>query len=261
MVLMITGLQVFLYLSDNFFPSPETVYDPQMLKEINARLDSMRLERNVQKKRIYPFNPNYITDFKGYVLGMSPEEIDRLMAFREKGLFLSSAKDFQRITGVSDSLLLKISPYFKFPSFQRKQVTRNPTLEKLDLNRAKVEDLRKVRGVGEILSKRIVSYRRSLGGYSLDDQLYEVYNLPAETAQRVLQQFEIRERPDIKKLNINTASFREILALPYIDYDLTRRIFEFKREEKLITDLSDLKQIDSFPLEKFDRIALYLLAE
>jgi DNA uptake protein ComE-like DNA-binding protein len=112
-----------------------------------------------------------------------------------------------------------------------------------------------------VLAKRIISYRTRLNGYSFEDQLREVYNLPYETVDELLTQFEIKKPPSIQKLNINTASFREILGIPYIDYELTRKIMAFRSQEKVITDLTDLKKIDSFPLDKYDRIAVYLLAE
>ena len=44
-------------------------------KQIDS-LKKIRLEK--KKPRLYPFNPNYITDYKGYQLGMSVDEIDRL---------------------------------------------------------------------------------------------------------------------------------------------------------------------------------------
>ena len=34
------------------------------------------LEANEQPKTIYPFNPNFISDQRGYFLGLSPQEID-----------------------------------------------------------------------------------------------------------------------------------------------------------------------------------------
>ena len=48
---------------------------------------------------------------------MSLEEIDRLLAFRKTNKFVNSKREFQQVTKVSDSLLNKISPYFKFPDW------------------------------------------------------------------------------------------------------------------------------------------------
>jgi DNA uptake protein ComE-like DNA-binding protein len=264
---LITFIQIILYFTDELFAPPERAYNEDMLSEIERKLDSLQNEGSDDNRfQIYPFNPNFISDYKGYLLGMSPEEIDRLLAFREQGRFVGSAKEFQKVTGLSDSLLERISVHFKFPKFERTAFrtaadTKNTVLKKKDLNEASIEDLKKVRGIGPVLAKRIISYRTLLGGFSFEDQLAEVYHLPEEAIENLQREFEIQEPPRIKRLNINTASFKQILDLPYIDYELTRRIMAFRSEEKIITDLSDLKKIDSFPLDKYDRIAVYLLAE
>ena len=48
---------------------------------------------------------------------MSIEEIDRLHSFRKKNKYVNSIEEFQELTKMSDSLLNKISPYFKFPDW------------------------------------------------------------------------------------------------------------------------------------------------
>ena len=55
--------------------------------------------------------------------------------------------------------------------------------------------------------------------------------------------------------------FKEVLSIVYIDYELTKKIFEYRDEVAELQSLEELKQIDGFPLEKFDRIALYLEAK
>ncbi len=41
----------------------------------------------------------------------------------------------------------------------------------------------------------------------------------------LLLNFEVKSKPQIKKVNINEASFKELLAIVYIDYDLTKKLF------------------------------------
>ena len=83
-----------------------------------AKIDSLKAMHGlIDSVSIFPFNPNYISDYKGYTLGMSPDEINRLHNFRKLNRYVNSAEEFQGVTKVSDSLLGVISPYFKFPDW------------------------------------------------------------------------------------------------------------------------------------------------
>ena len=84
---------------------------------IQHEIDSLKKTTLEKKYEIKPFNPNFITDYKGYILGISVEELNRLQAFRNQGRYVNSAKEFQQVTQVSDEVLNKISPYFKFPDW------------------------------------------------------------------------------------------------------------------------------------------------
>mgnify|MGYP000099997965 CR=1 FL=1 len=61
--------------------------------------------------------------------------------------------------------------------------------------------------------------------------------------------------PKIKKLNINRATFKQVLSIVYIDYELTKKILNYRDEVAEIQSLEELKKIDGFPLDKFNRIA------
>lgn len=268
LLLIIVSLQVVFFYVD--FSSEEQIKISQ--KEVAAfqkEMDSLRLiQLEKSKPKIYPFNPNYISDYKGYQLGMSVQEIDKLLAYRAKGLFVNSTRQFQQVTGVNDSLLIAISPYFKFPKWvtSKKVNYKNKAKPKVaisikDINTATFEDLQVVNGIGEKLAERIINYRRKLQGYSFNNQLYEVWNLDEQVANRVLEHFQVLELPKIKKLNVNEASFKEVLSIVYIDYELTKKIFNYRDEVAEIQTIEELKKIDGFPLGLFNRIVLYLSAE
>ena len=134
------------------------------------RIDSLLAAAKTAKEaRRSSFNPNYISDFKGYELGMSVEEIDRLHHFRASGKYIYSSEQFQMITHVPDTLLQKLSPYFRFPkkplsdkdankTSYSNQSSVNMNTSKKDLNNASEEDLKMIYGIGDILSARIVKY-------------------------------------------------------------------------------------------------------
>ncbi len=251
------------------FSNDEVNFKELELSKYQDHIDSLKvIQKEKNKSEIYPFNPNYITDFKGYQLGMSVDEIDNLINFRKTGRFVNSATEFQKVTKVSDSLLKQISPYFKFPEWVSKsKSTKIKIREKKaeivvkDLNSATENNLMEINGIGEKLAKRIIAYRKLLGGFTFDDQLYEVYYLDTVVADKVLVNFKVIEKPIIDKININEASFKEILHLPYIDYNLTKKILNYRDDIKEFKNMEELKKIDSFPLDKFNRIALYLTAE
>ncbi|MDP6921504.1 MAG: helix-hairpin-helix domain-containing protein, partial [Lutibacter sp.] len=114
---------------------------------------------------------------------------------------------------------------------------------------------------GEKLAARIVKYRAKLQGFSLDEQLLEVWYLDPKLATRILRYFKVKQAPVIDKINVNEASFKELLAVVYIDYKLTKKILEYREEVAEIQSLEALKKIKGFPRDKFDRIALYLEAK
>lgn len=95
--------------------------------EVQKEMNNLKLQATEKKYEIKAFNPNFITDYKGYKLGMSVHEIDRLFAFRKENKYVNSPEEFQKVTKVSDSLLQVITPYFKFPDWviDKKQYKSN----------------------------------------------------------------------------------------------------------------------------------------
>ena len=221
---------------------------------------------------MYPFNPNYLSDFKGYTLGMSVKEINRLFDFRSQNKYVNSPEEFQEVTQVSDSLLGIISPYFKFPDFRSYENKQYITEDKLqspkkklssaleikDLNAASLEELKSIYGIGDKLSARIVKFRDRLGGFLVEEQLYDVYGLEPDVVERALEQFKILEPPTVEKININSASGQEISALVYINFDVAKRIVEYRNIKGAIESFDELSEIAEFPIDKINRIKLYL---
>ncbi|MDO6473078.1 helix-hairpin-helix domain-containing protein [Maribacter sp. 1_MG-2023] len=236
---------------------------------VQAEIDTLKaLILKKDTVHVYPFNPNFITDFKGYTLGMSVEEIDRLHDFRRKDKFVNSVIEFQNITKVSDSLLNIISPYFKFPEWtqNRKSKTSNASTSSYkakkaiwkDLNTATAEDLKKISGIGEKLSARIIKFRDRLGGFLIDDQLFDVYGLEADVVERALKQFKVITKPDIIKINVNTATAEELSKLIYLQKHVAESIVNYRNLNGSINSLNDLVKVEEFPAERINRIALYL---
>lgn len=269
LLLLILILQCVYFFVD--FSSEEFQVNQYDVALFQAEIDSLKLIKIKESKpRIYPFNPNYITDYKGYTLGMSSVEIDRLLAFRKQNKWVNSTKDFQSVTKVSDSLLAKISPYFKFPdwvtnpkpkaNYSYSKSTKPKTFDqKLNLNTATAEQLKRVNGIGEKLSERIVIYRTKLGGsFIADVQLQDVYGLSHEVIERTLNEFTVKDAKFISKLNLNTATLEELVTIQHIDYEIAHYIIEERTLRDGFKSLDELTKVKDFPVKKIEIIKLYL---
>ena len=235
---------------------------------LQSTVDSLKLNNKNYKPTIYPFNPNFITDFKGYKLGMSVEEIDRLLAYRAQNKFVNSAAEFQAVTKVSDSLLKAISPYFKFPDWVKKNKNNSQEFAKndfskpgkiivLDINQATKEDLMKVYGIGDKISDRILEQKDKYGAFVSMEQMDDIWGLSPEVLEKLKSSFAVKSVTNCKKININNASVKELTQFPFFRYQLAKDIVVF-RTMKGDIKIEDLSKIKGFPLEKIKIIALYL---
>ena len=245
----------------------DTVKDSSFIA-FQKQIDSLKLIASKSNEfQMFPFNPNYLDDYKGYAFGMTNEQIDNLLNYRQTGKFVNSTEEFQKVTKVSDSLLKVMAPYFKFPNWLDKNensVTKTSDKRLIitgDINKATAEDLKVVSGVGDKLSERIVKYRGRLQGFTLNEQLYEVYGLEKKIADDLLKKFPIQSIPEIKKIEINNASLRDLTSIIYINYNLAQNIIEYRSKEGKIHNMDELLKIEGFTPEKISRIELYLKLE
>ncbi|MGV9004522.1 ComEA family DNA-binding protein [Flavobacterium sp.] len=233
-----------------------------------SSVDSLKLVASNSKATIYPFNPNFITDFKGYKLGMKLQEIDRLLAFRKENKYVNSAAEFQAVTKVSDSLLRVISPYFKFPDwvkskkgtyqpYEKKDFGKREKLLILDINLATKEDLMKIYGIGDKISDRILEQKEKYGAFLSMEQMEDIWGLSPEVIEKLKQFFIVKSNSMAKKVKINTANVKELSQFPFFRYQLAKEIVVYRSMNGDLK-LEDLTKIKGFPADKIGIIALYL---
>lgn len=252
--------------SSYFFPEKEKWMSLQ--KEI----DSIKNSDGVKEGKKYSFNPNFITDYKGYKLGMTVDEIDRLLAFRKENKYVNSHKEFQDVTKISDSLLATMVPYFKFPDWilgkkgrrenksysSQKVFIKKEKMILIDINKASQENLMKISGIGDVLSLRILKQKERFGYFVSMEQLEEVWGLSPEVISSLNNHFEISELTSFKKIAINEASLKELSSFPYFRYVLAKQIVTHRSMNGNINNIEDLIKIKGFPVEKAKIIRLYL---
>ena len=268
---IIVVLQI-LYFFIDFSIEEKNFSEKQKWMGLQSTVDSLKILKRDEKPKMYPFNPNFISDYKGYKLGLSVQEIDRLFAFRKQNKYVNSAIEFQNVTKISDSLLNVISPYFKFPNWVKNKESsnsytkeyiekKNPKKERivvLDINQATQKDLMKIYGIGEALSIRILKQKESLGGFVSMEQMSDVWGLSPEVVSELNLHFKVSVLPKFKKIPINDASLKELSQFPYFRYALAKQIVTYRSMNGNIDNIEDLSKIKDFPIEKAKIISLYL---
>ncbi|WP_396142426.1 ComEA family DNA-binding protein [Flavobacterium sp.] len=243
--------------------------DTQWLLAQNE-IDSIKQQMATKKDTIYPFNPNFISDYKGYKLGMSIQEIDRLHQYRAQNKYVNSAAEFQKVTLISNAVLQKISPYFKFPEWvSTKQEKSNKTFQVFaprekkevivkDINLATKEDLIAVYGIGEKLADKILFEKEKFGGFVSMEQFQFIWGISPEAIQDLQKRFVVKNTNSITKIAINDLSIKELSKFPYFNYSLAKEIVIFRTMNNGIKEIADLTKIKGMPNEKIKIIALYL---
>lgn len=258
-----------------FFSDFSSISTPTPEKEkwlsMQSQIDSMKVEKLNYVPKIYPFNPNFITDFKGYKLGMSVAEIDRLLAFRKENKYVNSPKEFQAVTQVSDSLMDAISPYFKFPDWVNnrkefkdfkkqpfKAFAKKEKIVLIDINQATQEDLIKIYGIGEVISLRILKFKESLGGFVSMEQMKDIWGLSPEVIANLNSHFKVSVLPNLKKIDINNASIKELSQFPYFKYPISKKIVTYRSMNGDFKNAEDLTKNIGLSIDMANIIALYL---
>lgn len=126
----------------------------------------------------------------------------------------------------------------------------------IEINSADSVDLVSLPGIGKVFAARIMKYRNMLGGFYDPNQLMEVYGFDAEKFLKLENRITINAGL-ISKINVNTEEFKVVLKHPYIDYDMTKRIFN-ARNKKPFDNADDLANRASIPDSIIVKVRHYL---
>ncbi len=164
---------------------------------------------------------------------------------------LYTTADIQKLKEVYNLLTHQLSTDFQGKKKLFSQTTKNkpvksiiPNRKFFNINIVNAQQLQKIRGIGPVLSQRIVKYRNQLGGFIHKQQYEEIYGLSSE----VCKQMKVHTFIDIKKnsprkININTASIKILLKHPYINLHCAKNIVQYRKEHGLFKNIEALKKV------------------
>jgi DNA uptake protein ComE-like DNA-binding protein len=129
--------------------------------------------------------------------------------------------------------------------------------EPLNINRADSADLLPLPGIGPVFAGRIIKYRNLLGGYVSVDQLAEVYGMPGETID-LLRKHVFIDSLAIRRIRLDSASFRELLRHPYLEYEDVKALVEYRDFKGEISSREELSDQLVLSESVLNRLAPYL---
>ncbi|MDX1627702.1 MAG: helix-hairpin-helix domain-containing protein [Fulvivirga sp.] len=127
-----------------------------------------------------------------------------------------------------------------------------------DINTADTVTLKKIYGIGPVLSSRIVKYRSILGGFIHKDQLDEVYGLRDEALHNLKAACYISKKFVPKQLPVNELKSYILDDHPYISKKVARAIDNYRFQHGEIGDEEMLYKIHPLDSSTIRKIAPYL---
>lgn len=154
----------------------------------------------------FPFDPNLLDEAGWRKMGVREKTIQTIMNYRNKGGYFRTPEDIRKIYGLkkdqADALIPFITIGQKTNRANREDVVAKPILtektnytdnrkstetsisakrnlpsKKININTATAEEWKSLPGIGEVLSKRIVKFRTSIGGFKSIEDIKKTYGL------------------------------------------------------------------------------------
>ncbi|MBN4071344.1 helix-hairpin-helix domain-containing protein [Crocinitomix catalasitica] len=214
----------------------------QQLKEVEKREYYSRQKFAKATYKLFNFDPNKLDGPSFEELGFSPKQANSIVNFRDNYGDFNTREDFGKLFVVSEKKFEELRPYI-----QIKEASKSESL--IEINGASADELQKIRGIGPVLSNRIIKYREMLGGFSANNQFSEIYGLDEETLRTLISETSVDAR-QIRKMEINSISKFDLDKHPYIDFKMKALILD-ERDKRKINNLDFMRgEVSDLDLEK-----------
>lgn len=241
--------------------------DELALAAFRSQVDSSFAARAYPPRQTYPgayknekiiplqsFNPNLDSEAALKMKGVPAYVAHSIAKYKNAGGGFKVKEDLAKMYTIDREMYARLLPYIDLPVTNSaideiKDDIKESKLERevqsgLDINTLTTAELEALPGIGEFYAKQIVKYREKLGGFVRREQLLEVYKMRKESAEEIGEMFVFGQ--GIKKLNINNATFKELLQHPYLSYNQVKALVNYREQHGDYKSLDEIQNLHIF---------------
>jgi len=211
--------------------------------------------------KLFSFDPNAASYDSLIKLGFSEKEAHTLISYRNSGGKFRRPSDLKKVYGIEEEKAEMLVPFVKFDAITSKKngqiYLKDQEKTLINLNNCDSAELVTLPGIGPVLSVRIIKYRNLLGGYVSVNQLKEVYGLPPETFEKIKGRL-YADSSAVMGININTAGYKELSRLPYLENYEIMSILKYRELKGRIEKMNDLTDNKLITVEKAKKVRPYI---
>lgn len=245
----IVALLLFARLSISSFihPEPILIADFSNTNFPKSNSNTLVSDSSSENNNLFVFNPNTVTKEQLISLGFKEKTANTFINYRNKGAHFNAKEDVKKVYGVTEELFTKLEAYILIDSenknpkqYAQQEPKTKKQIKTIELNTVDSIGLLPLPGIGPGYAKRILKYRSLLGGYATIEQLREVYGF-TDSLFQVVKPYVTVNPALVTIIDLNTEDFKKLNAHPYLSYEDTKAIFNYRRKNGAIVKMEHLR--------------------
>ncbi len=237
---------------------------------------------SISPSKKFNFDINKISVDSLILFGLDAKIAQRVVNYKKVIGFYTSINDLKKVYGMNDSILNDLELFIRWDSDtlmlvadsssnspinennsfgQEKSKSETLTddiaeLGEIELNEADELMLQRIKGIGPVLSKRIVNYRNLLGGFTSVEQLYEVYGV--DSTKLSFDETLTIDTSYISRINVNVEDVITLSKHPYINYYQAKLLVAYRTQHNGFSSYKQILTSKAFNDNEFERVKTYL---
>jgi len=227
--------------------------------------DGFLSKKSKLRRPTAPFNPNDLSKGEWMDLGLSEKQAESIGRFQAKGGRFYKKEDLKKSYVISEAFYANVEPFLVFP--EKELRTHYPTKDlgektslpvtKININEADSVQLTSLRGITPKMAQKILAVRKTFGGFHSLEQVKDLYGFYEANYER-LSEVAFTGPVTIKPINLNYCTFRELLQVPGLNYDLVKAITNHRERNGSFKKTEDLVTLNLAEPDLYAKIAPYL---